>query len=75
MGYRLSPQAATDLQEIWDYIAEQSGRTRTATQQLEAIALRFPFLADHPFAGRRAMMISARVEEAFRRADTSSSIA
>lgn len=52
MAYRISRWAANDLQEIWDYIAENSGRAELATRHLEAVTLRFPFLADYPFAGR-----------------------
>lgn len=52
MGYRVSRRAANDLEEIWDYIAEESDRPEAATRVVEAVTLRFPFLADHPFAGR-----------------------
>jgi toxin ParE1/3/4 len=52
MGYRLSPQARLDLRQIWDHIARESGRVETATRQIEAITLRFPFLSANPLAGR-----------------------
>lgn len=52
MGYRVSPQARGDLQQIWDHIARESGSPAIATNHVEAITLRFGFLADHPFAGR-----------------------
>jgi plasmid stabilization system protein ParE len=48
--YVLSPQAASDLVQIWQYINKRSGATM-ANRVESAILDRFAFLAAHPDAG------------------------
>jgi len=52
MTLRLSPRAETDLREIWDYIAQESGSPDIADRQIAAITERFFILAEHPHMGR-----------------------
>ena len=52
MAYRLATRAEADLDEIADYIAAESGSLDTATRVVEALAARFLFLAENPYAGR-----------------------
>jgi plasmid stabilization system protein ParE len=51
-GFRLSPDAEADLDNIWLHIACSSGSIETATRVVEAIAERFWLLAQHPSRGR-----------------------
>ena len=50
---RLSPQAESELDEIWLYIARASSSVEIATQVIDNIAERFWLLAQHPYLGRR----------------------
>jgi toxin ParE1/3/4 len=52
MAYRLARRAEADLDDIADYIANESGSLDTATRVIEALTARFLFLADNPYAGR-----------------------
>jgi toxin ParE1/3/4 len=52
MAYRLAKRAEADLDEIADYIAAESGSLDTATRVIQALAARFLFLAENPYAGR-----------------------
>ena len=52
MGLRVAPEAATELHEIWDYTAAQSGQRRTADYVIDAIVDRFALLARRPHIGR-----------------------
>ena len=49
--YRLSPLAGLDLEEIWLYIARDSGVAR-ADRLIHVIARGLDLLATHPDAGR-----------------------
>ena len=49
--YRLSPLAELDLEEIWLYVAQDSGIV-LADRLIDEIARRFGLLATHPDAGR-----------------------
>ena len=51
MAYRLARRAEADLDEIADYIAAESGSLDTATRAIEALAARFLFLRENPYAG------------------------
>lgn len=51
--FRLSPEAESELDEIWNYIARESGSTEIAKRTTERIAERFWLLARHPYLGRR----------------------
>lgn len=49
---RLAPAARRDLDEIWVYIARESGSEDAATRVLERIAEKFALFARFPFIGR-----------------------
>jgi plasmid stabilization system protein ParE len=57
MVHRLSEQAEADLDEIWWYIAKESGSTATAQGVISSLTERFYLLASHPRAGRPGMRI------------------
>jgi toxin ParE1/3/4 len=52
MGHRRSPQADSDLDDIWYYVATQSGSFEIADRLIDSIADRFFLLASHPNIGR-----------------------
>ena len=52
MAHRLAPRAAADLDDIWSYVAEQSGSIEVANRLIDSIASRFFLLASHPYLGR-----------------------
>jgi toxin ParE1/3/4 len=52
MRIRLAPQARSDLDEIWLYVARKSGSPEIATRQLESITLGFRLLAKFLLIGR-----------------------
>lgn len=51
--YRLSPEAESELDEIWLFIARQSGSLETADRLIDAFTDRFWLLAKNPYIGRR----------------------
>ena len=53
MAHRLAPQAESDLDDIWYYIAQESQSIETADRLVDSITDRFFLLATHPHAGRR----------------------
>ncbi len=53
MAHRISPQAAADLDDIWFYVAKESGSIEIADRLIDSIADRFLLLASHPHLGRR----------------------
>ena len=58
--YRLAPVAELDLEEIWLYVAQDSG-VDAADRLIEEITKRFALLATHPDAGRLRDDIAAGV--------------
>jgi toxin ParE1/3/4 len=52
MAHRVAPQAETDLDDIWLYVAKKSSSVDVATRLIDAIADRFYFLANFPYVGR-----------------------
>jgi toxin ParE1/3/4 len=52
MAHRVAPQAAADLQNIWYYVAKESGSVDVADHLIDAITRRFLLLAGHPYLGR-----------------------
>jgi len=52
MRIRLAPQARTDLDEIWLYVARKSDSPETATRHIDSIARGFGVLAKFPFIGK-----------------------
>jgi len=53
MAHRLAPEAAADLDEIWYYVAQESGNIERADRQVDAITKRFYLLSTHPYLGRK----------------------
>jgi toxin ParE1/3/4 len=53
MGHIRSPQADSDLDSIWFYVASESGSVEVADRLIDSIAERFLLLADYPNLGRR----------------------
>jgi toxin ParE1/3/4 len=52
MAHRVTPHAETDLDDIWLYVARDSGSIEVASRLIDSITQRFLFLADFPHAGR-----------------------
>ena len=52
MVHRLAPEAVADLDEIWSYIARESGRVEYADRLIDLIVGRFLLLAKQPRLGR-----------------------
>ena len=52
MTHRLAPEAETDLDEIWYYIARQSSSVEVADRVVDSITKRFSVIAAWPQAGR-----------------------
>jgi toxin ParE1/3/4 len=52
MAHRVSPQATTDLDDIWYYVAKESGSIAVANHLIDSITDRFVLLASHPYLGR-----------------------
>lgn len=52
MGHRLTDKAETDLDDIWLYVAKESGDVTIAQNVVFSITERFHLLATHPYAGR-----------------------
>jgi plasmid stabilization system protein ParE len=50
---RLSPEAESELDEIWLYVARVSGSVEIASRVVDSIVERFWLLAHHPYLGRR----------------------
>jgi toxin ParE1/3/4 len=52
MAHRVAPQAETELDDIWYYIAKESGSIEIADRLIDSITERFYLLARHPHIGR-----------------------
>src|ERR1700735_5187763 len=52
MVHRLAAQARVDLDEIWTYIARESGSEAIADQLIDSVTNRFHLLSSHPHLGR-----------------------
>src|SRR5712671_2995230 len=53
MAHRIAPQAEAELDNIWYYIAKESGSVEIADRLIDSITERFYLLACHPHIGRR----------------------
>ena len=53
MDFRVAPQAESDLDEIWYFLATQSSSIDVADRVVDSITARFALLATHPYVGRR----------------------
>jgi plasmid stabilization system protein ParE len=52
MAHRLAPEAEAELDDIWYYVAKESGSIEIADRLIDSIAERFYLLASHPHIGR-----------------------
>ncbi len=52
MGSRLAPRAAEDLDDIWYYVAKESGSVDVANRLIDSITARFFLIASQPYLGR-----------------------
>ena len=52
MAHLVAPRAEADLNDIWLYVAKESGSMEVATLLVDSITDRFCFLANFPHAGR-----------------------
>jgi toxin ParE1/3/4 len=53
MAHRVAPQAEAELDDIWFYVAKESGSIEIADRLIDSITERFYLLACHPHIGRR----------------------
>jgi toxin ParE1/3/4 len=53
MGHIRSPQADSDLDSIWYYVASETGNVEIADRLIDSITERFLLLAKYPNIGRR----------------------
>jgi toxin ParE1/3/4 len=53
MGFRLLPEAESELDDIWFYVTRESGSMEIASRLIDAITDRFWLLAKSPQVGRR----------------------
>jgi toxin ParE1/3/4 len=52
MAHRLAPKAERDLDDIWYYVAKESGSIEIANRLIDSITDRFFLLASFPYLGR-----------------------
>jgi toxin ParE1/3/4 len=52
MGHRIAPGAAADLDNIWLYVARESGSIEIANKLIDSITDQFFLLARYPHLGR-----------------------
>jgi len=52
MAHRVSSRAESDLDDIWLYVAKESGSIDIADRLIDTITERFLLLAGFPFVGR-----------------------
>ena len=52
MAHRRSPQAESDLDDIWYYVASRSGSLDVADRFIDSITARFCLVASRPNIGR-----------------------
>jgi plasmid stabilization system protein ParE len=52
MAHRVAPEAEAELDNIWYYVARESGSTEVADRLIDSITERFYLLACHPHIGR-----------------------
>lgn len=53
MTFRVAPQAESDLDDIWYFLATQSSSIDVADRVIDSITPRFALLARQPYIGRR----------------------
>jgi len=52
MAHYLAPQATADLDDVWYYVAVESGSVEIADRFVDSLTERFFLLAGHPYLGR-----------------------
>jgi toxin ParE1/3/4 len=52
MAHRVAPQAEAELDNIWYYVAKESGSVEIADRLIDSITERYYLLACHPHIGR-----------------------
>lgn len=52
MAHRLASQVEFELDDIWYYVARESGSIEIADRLIDSITDRFFLLANHPYVGR-----------------------
>ncbi len=52
MAHRLAPRAERDLDDIWLYVAKESGSIEIANRLIDTLTERFLALARFPYIGR-----------------------
>ena len=52
MAHRISPEAETDLDDIWLHLATETRVLETADRVIDMITERFLLLTQHPHLGR-----------------------
>jgi toxin ParE1/3/4 len=52
MAHHVSPLAASDLNNIWNYVAQDSGSIEIANRLIDSITDRFALLAKFAYLGR-----------------------
>jgi toxin ParE1/3/4 len=52
MAHRVAPRAECDLDDIWYYVAKESGSVEIANRLIDSITDRFFLLASFPYMGR-----------------------
>ena len=52
MAHRLAPRAETDLDDIWSFVAKESGSLEIANRLIDTLTDRFFMLAGFPYVGR-----------------------
>ena len=73
MAHRVAPEAEAELDNIWDYVAKESGSTEIADRLIDSIAERFYLMACHPPSDADEMRTCALGCVGFPWASTSSS--
>ncbi|MBV8897502.1 MAG: type II toxin-antitoxin system RelE/ParE family toxin [Acidobacteriaceae bacterium] len=53
MAHRVGARAEADLDDIWIYVAKESGSIETANRLIDAITDRFLTIARFPYIGRQ----------------------
>lgn len=53
MPHRFAPEAETEIDEIWRYVAQESGSFDIADRLIDSLTERFFLLSRYPHLGRR----------------------
>jgi plasmid stabilization system protein ParE len=75
MAHRIAERAEADLDDIWCYVAKESGNLDVASRLIDLIVGRFILLGTFPYAGRERTRNFGTEMRSFRWVTTLSSIA